>query len=310
MDIDILVWLQGLRSDALTQIMSFITKFGSEIAAIAIACFAYWCLNRRTGNRMMLTMLGGLMLNQLLKIVFVAHRPWVRSERVQPVESAIPDATGYSFPSGHTANATSAYGGLTHDRRVKTALRVLSWVLIALIGFSRVYLGVHTPQDVLVSLALGVALIFLMDALSKKLESRPKLDVPIALGIVLIAAATLLITLFRSYPAGDTPEDIARNTGDLFKLVGAVLGMTAGWLLERRTIRFEKPANFLTGLMRFALGLVVVLALLRLPKSLLASLLGDAWGGLVRYMITCFGALYLWPRLFTLYEGRLTKTEK
>ncbi|MBQ4452539.1 MAG: phosphatase PAP2 family protein, partial [Clostridia bacterium] len=202
MDISVLVWLGEHRTDALTKIMSVLTHAGSEIAAIAVICLVYWCMSRRTGTRMLLTMLSGLMLNQLLKILFVAHRPWVRSSDVKPVESALDDATGYSFPSGHTANAAAAYGGLAHGKKAKPWLKALAWALVLLVGFSRMYLGVHTPQDVLVSLVLGIALIWLMDKLSAKLEEKPNLYIPVSLSILAAGALTLAVTLLRSYPAG------------------------------------------------------------------------------------------------------------
>ena len=309
MDISVLVWLGEHRTDALTKIMSVLTHAGSEIAAIAVICLVYWCMSRRTGTRMLLTMLSGLMLNQLLKILFVAHRPWVRSSDVKPVESALDDATGYSFPSGHTANAAAAYGGLAHGKEAKPWVKALAWALVLLVAFSRMYLGVHTPQDVLVSLVLSIALIWLMDKLSAKLEEKPNLDIPVSLSILAAGALTLAVTLLRSYPAGDSAEDIARNTNDIFKLVGAVVGMTGGWLLERRLVRFEKPRTFLTGLIRFVLGIVLVVGILKGTKPLFVSLLGETWGGTVRYMVTCFAALYLWPLLFTALE-RITGKKK
>ncbi len=305
MDISILEWLGEHRSGFLTKIMSLVTKGGSEIAVIAIVCFAYWCMNRRTGNRMLLTMVSGLMLNQLLKILFVTRRPWLRSARVKPVESALPDASGYSFPSGHTTNAVSAYGGLAYGKAVNALFKVLAWVLIALIGLSRLYLGVHTPQDVLVSLAAGIALLFLMDALSEKLEKNPALDIPICACILLTGAATLLITLLRTYPPESDAAEIAKNTQDIFKMVGAMIGLISGWLLERRFIRFEKPSGLLYAACRFVLGLVLVLALLKGLKPLFGGEDETKWLSIVRYAATCLGALFVWPLIFTKIERKL-----
>ena len=157
MDLAVLKWFEGIRTPFLDRAMSVITFLGSEMAAVGLICIAYWCLSRRFGNRMLLTMMSGLLINQLLKIIFTVRRPWVRYEgEYEPVEGALEDAAGYSFPSGHTANAAAAYGGLAHEKGVKWYWKLLAWVLVALIGISRMYLGVHTPQDVLVSLALSV----------------------------------------------------------------------------------------------------------------------------------------------------------
>lgn len=306
MDLAVLQWFEGIRTPFLDRLMSIITFAGSEVAAVGLICAAYWCLSRRLGNRMLLTMLSGLLINQLLKIIFVVRRPWVRYEgEYKPVEGALKDAAGYSFPSGHTANAAAAYGGLAHGKSTKWYLKLLAWVLVALIGISRMYLGVHTPQDVLVSLVITVVLIFAMDRLAAWLEENPGRDVWVILCVAVIGLATLLIALFRSFPEGDTQETIDANTMDIFKMVGAIGGLAAGWLMERRLVRFDKPKKLLHGIVRLVCGLVIVLALLKLTKSPLNSLLGEKAGGVVRYFITCFAALFAWPWCFVKLEEKV-----
>ncbi|MBQ3668672.1 MAG: phosphatase PAP2 family protein [Clostridia bacterium] len=302
MDIEALVWFGEHRTEFLTKFMSIITYAGSEIAAIGIACLVYWCFNRKTGNRMLLTMLSSLLSNQLLKIVVVARRPWVRSARVKADPDAIKEATGYSFPSGHTANAAAAFGGLAYGEKVKLVLKVLAWLLVVLVAISRLYLGVHTPQDVLIGLAMSIVLVYVMGWVSDKLEKNPKLDVTICAIALTLAAVTLLVAIFRHFPG--TAEEIKTNRADAFKLVGAVIGMMLGWLLERRTVGFDKPKNIGFAFMRLLVGLALVLALLKGTKSALNSLLGDFAGSVVRYFLTCFTAIYLWPLIFNKIEKR------
>ncbi|MBQ3761765.1 MAG: phosphatase PAP2 family protein [Clostridia bacterium] len=307
MDLDILYWLQTNRPEFVGKLMSVFTFFGNEIIAIGIACLVYWCLSRKTGTRLLLSMLFGLTINQLLKISFAARRPWVRSagtdKEIVPYANAIDDATAYSFPSGHTANAAAAYGALVYGKGVKRVFKILAWILVVLVGVSRLYLGVHTPQDVLASLVLGVILVFLMGRLSEKLEENPKLDLPIALSAFALAAAALIVALTRKLPGDE--EEIARNTMDVFKTVGAVCGMMLGWMLERRFVRFDKPATILSAALRLVIGMALVFALLNATKPLFISLLGESAGGAVRYFITCFVAIFVWPLLFKRLEKRL-----
>lgn len=85
-----------------------------------------------------------------------AYKPWIRDGRITPVESANSGASGYSFPSGHTAKAMAVWGGLAvHDFKRNKPIASFLLLIILAVGFSRNYLGVHTPQDVIVSLILG-----------------------------------------------------------------------------------------------------------------------------------------------------------
>lgn len=100
--------------------------------------------------------------NQFLKNTFCVYRPWIRDSRIEPVSGAKSGATGYSFPSGHTASSTGVYGSLgIFCRKNYKLISIFSFILIFLIMFSRNWLGVHTPQDVIVAFLCGFVLIVL-----------------------------------------------------------------------------------------------------------------------------------------------------
>ena len=101
----------------------------------------------------------GLLANQFLKITCRVPRPWVRDKNFTIVESARQEASGYSFPSGHTQNIAGTFGaiGATSKRRW---FSIVCIVIIVLVAFSRMYLGVHTPLDVLTSVAISLLLVF------------------------------------------------------------------------------------------------------------------------------------------------------
>lgn len=302
MDIDVLLWFQEHRCGFLDAVMNACSTLGGDVIALAFVCLVFWCMNRREGNRMVLNMFSGLVLNQLIKIAVAARRPWVRDSRIRPygstlneqgvpVGGAIVDATAYSFPSGHTANAVSVFGGYTYKRQ--WWLNVIVWIFVALIAVSRMYLGVHTPQDVAFSIVFGIILVILMDKLADALEKKPSLDIVIVGVFLLLGVATVIITLIRMNGA---PVD--DNTRDAFKTTGANAGVMLGWLLERRTVRFERPKTVFKGIIRFAVGVAVTVAFLELPKTLLNNMLGEICGNLLRYFLTCFVAIYLYPMAF------------
>jgi len=293
MDINILAWIAEHRTDWLTSLMSAVTFAGSEIFLIGIVCILYWCISRKTGDRMLLTLFSGIVVNQYLKVIFCVPRPWVRSERVKVVPSAIEDATGYSFPSGHTANAVSNFGSISRIDRMKKYGWIF-WGIAILIGFSRMYLGVHTPQDVLVSLVLGAILIFLMEKLNDALQKKPSLDIVISIAGIALGVGLCLFAYFRPYP----DENGLKISFDTFKLAGASVGIMIGWVLERRTVKFEIPKEFLKKALRFIGGLLLVLLIMKGLKIALNSLFGELAGSFIRYFLVGIVATYVWPMIF------------
>ena len=143
----VLYALESIRTPALDKIMSVITLLGGELFFMVIAVTVFWCVSKREGYYLMIVGFFGTVINQFLKILCCVPRPWIKDPDFTIVESARAEATGYSFPSGHTQNAVATYGGIARYTR-RGWLRVVLVVLTVLIAFSRMYLGVHTPLDV------------------------------------------------------------------------------------------------------------------------------------------------------------------
>ncbi len=99
---DFLRFLEGIRTPALTQFMSAITYFGSELFFLAFAVIVFWCVSKRGGYYILLVGFLGTACNQFMKIWFRIPRPWMLDPEFHVVESARAGAGGYSFPSGHT----------------------------------------------------------------------------------------------------------------------------------------------------------------------------------------------------------------
>ena len=97
---DFLRLLEGIRSPLFNKIFQFVTYFGQELLIIAFICTLYWCVNKRFAYILGFTYFTAGLCVQTLKITFRIPRPWVIDPNFHPVESAVPAATGYSFPSG------------------------------------------------------------------------------------------------------------------------------------------------------------------------------------------------------------------
>ena len=155
----VLYWLESIRAPWLDAVMLAISQLGGEILFMAIVIALFWCTDKRKGYYLMTVGFFGIVANQFLKLVFRVSRPWIRDPEFTIVEGARAGATGYSFPSGHTQNAAAVLGCPARMAR-KKGLKITLWVLYALVGISRMYLGVHTPYDVGVGVVMGLVLVF------------------------------------------------------------------------------------------------------------------------------------------------------
>ncbi|MBQ9837342.1 MAG: phosphatase PAP2 family protein, partial [Oscillospiraceae bacterium] len=104
--------LERIRAPWLDTVMSLITHLGSETLFMVIAITVFWCVNKRHGYYLLSVGFVGTLFNQALKLMFRIPRPWVLDENFTIVESARADATGYSFPSGHTQSVVGTMGGV------------------------------------------------------------------------------------------------------------------------------------------------------------------------------------------------------
>ena len=152
-------WLQVHANARLTVFLLIITRVHGTIgiflatAVIGVYC---WRQHRSWTLTLSLTVYVGALLNLLLKNLFVRPRPYF--------QHPILTLTGYGFPSGHTMMATVFYGTLcvfavsrARDWKRRGLAVSLTALLIALVGFSRIYLGAHYLSDVLGAMAEGLA---------------------------------------------------------------------------------------------------------------------------------------------------------
>jgi undecaprenyl-diphosphatase len=145
-------WVEAMFRD--------LTSLGSPVvlALITIAVVGYLWLERKRGTALFLVLavVGGAMLETLLKLGFARPRPELVSHLV--------DVTSFSFPSGHATMATITYltlgvllARVQERRRMKLYLLAVAILVALIVGISRVYLGVHWPTDVLAGWCIGAA---------------------------------------------------------------------------------------------------------------------------------------------------------
>lgn len=294
---EFLYLLESIRNPVLDGFFSLITHLGSEIVFMALAVVLYWCVSKRQGLYLLAVGCLGTTINQFLKITFRIPRPWVRDPDFTIVEAARADATGYSFPSGHTQSAFGVFGCLARDAK-RRGWAVAYWVLAVLVGFSRMYLGVHTPMDVGVSVLAALVLVFALHPLFRDLDAQPMRGFWILLGLMGINVLFLLYATCWPFPADADAEQLAHGVSNAAKLTGALGGMALGYLLDQKKVRFSPAAPLPGQILKCVLGLALVLAMKEGLKPVLSGLVSSTWSGVIRYGLLAFFAAGIWPMTF------------
>ena len=290
--------LEGLRTPMGDAFFSLITHLGEETLFIVIALAVYWCVSKRQGIYLICVGFLGTAVNQFLKLLFRVPRPWVLDENFTIVESARAEATGYSFPSGHTQSSVGVFGclGYTAKRR---CWRLLCIALCVLVPFSRMYLGVHTPKDVLVSVVLALAMVFALPPILDRLLGK-KHGMHILFGALTgLTGLILLFMLTYHYPTDMDAELYANGLNGAAKILGCFLGVWLGWALEDKYVGFDPAAPLLVQGLKLGGGFAVVLGIKILAKAPLLALFGAAPpASAVRYFLIAFFAAGVWPMSF------------
>ena len=303
---ELLYFLEGLRTPAGDAFFSVITLFGEETLFIVMGLLFYWCVDKREGYYLLSVGLVGTVINQFLKLLFRVPRPWVRDEAFTIVESAREAASGYSFPSGHTQSSVGIFGAIARWNRQKW-VRILCIVLCVLVPLSRMYLGVHTPADVGVSVVIALALVFGLYPVMRKAANSPRAMGKVFAGMTAIAAAYLAFVLIYPFPADVDAHNLVSGTKNAFTMLGCVVGLWAAYEIEHRWIRFETKGVWWVQALKLAVGLLPMLAIKSgLKAPLQAMILNDYLADGIRYFLVVIFAGCVWPLTFPLFR-RLEK---
>ncbi len=301
-----LYFLENLRNPVLDAFFSFITLFGEETIFMAVGMIVFWCVNKYKGYYLLCVGFLGTVLNQFLKILCRVPRPWVKDPDFTIVESASEAATGYSFPSGHTQTAVGLYGGIARMEK-STALRVGMIVLAALVALSRMYLGVHTPADVLTSVGIAAVLVFVAYPVFRKAEKSPRLMTAVLISFIVLMVAYLCFVQFYPFPAEVYTADAVHNLESArkngFTLLGCAVGLLLTYIVDRKWIHFDTKAVWWAQILKTVGGILLVLATKELLRAPLDALFGGHLAARsVRYFLIVVVGGILWPMTFKFFS--------
>jgi len=301
--------LEAVRTPLFDAVFQFFTFFGEETIFMIVAMGFFWCIDKKTGYLLLYVSFLGNIINTFLKLIFLVPRPWALDKDFTIVESARAEATGYSFPSGHTQNSAGMFFGLTWARK-ELWIRIVCVALALLVAFSRMYLGVHTPADVLVSLGVALLLVAVAYPLLNRAWDNAKWFVPLVSVLLAVGVALILYIELVPMPANAIAQFSLECNETGYKMVGGAFGFALVLWLERKYINFSVKAVWWAQLLKLALGLGIVIAVrMALKAPLLALCGGHNAGNAIRYFLMVLVGGALWPLTFKFF-GKLGRKKE
>ena len=307
-DIQYLLMLQDLRNATggiFDEFFNAISKFAVDILPF-LPFVIFWGVDKKWGYYFLTTHWVGELINGVIKLTVCAYRPWIRSDLIEPAGDSKTAATGYSFPSGHTRTATTVYGSIFVWQKDKRRwLAVLCIVLIALTGFSRNFLGVHTPQDVIVAILESVIILFAVSFISKKVSGNDKtLDILTVIGVIVVIVSLIYIQV-KPYPmdydeAGKLLVNPAKMMNDCFKACGSFLGLLIGSFVDRHYMHFEIPEGAKNLPILVTVGVAITFSWKEyFGPATFGAAFGGHWGNFIVRLIMLLFAMIVWPIVIT-----------
>ncbi len=282
---EIIKLIQSISNPFFDMLFQGITMLGEDNFFMLATAVVYWCVSKEWGYRLGFICLTSAAVNQALKDIFrvprVIGEEGIRSLRLHT-------AGGFSFPSGHT-QSTASFWTLIMLHFRKQRLYVTGAAIILLVGFSRLYLGVHRPVDILGGIAVGWGWVIIWNYLDRVAGIKGK-----AIYLLFIIPVLTGMWLFS-------------NNQDYYKVAGGLLGLYLGYIIEPRYIRFRVEARWELQVIKLALGLTTLLAIRMALKHVLPDV---PMSHFVRYFVLVIWMTIVMPVLYTALSRRFDRKSR
>lgn len=241
--VEVILWFQQF-SPVLDWPFKSLTFLGNLEFFLILMPFIYWCLDRRTGVRLLIFFLVSAYLNSIAKVLLNQPRPFQFDPRVKPL---VP-AEGGGLPSGHTQGAVVVWGYLASQSR-RPARWVFAGFLMIGIPLSRLYLGVHFPTDLIGGYILGALLLMMCLKFAPKAETWL-----VQKGIFWQLMMAMVLPIFFILISPSAALTSLNASGILF-------GFAPGVVVERRWIKFCAEGSLARRSLRLVVGLVILIGI-------------------------------------------------
>lgn len=275
MELEILRHIQSIANPFFDFLFQLITMCGEQIVLISIISIIYWELDKKFGEYIAYSVLTSVLLNNAVKDIFKMKRP-IGEEGIRTLREKT--ATGYSFPSGHTQSSASFYGAMAIYLK-KKAMYIIATIMIILIGFSRLYLGVHYPKDVIVGGILGVLTSLICYKLYNRFENK-----------MLLYVITFIVFI---------PALTFAHSADFIKGMGTYLGFVIGMYIEKKYVNFSIEGSTTVKVIRVLLGILILLVLQVGLKAIFPS---ETIFSFIRYALISFVGIGIYPMIFKKFK--------
>lgn len=285
-EIDFLKLLEGLRTGFLNTLFEMITILGEETLIILIVAIIYFAFSKKEAKRLFFIVVTSTAVNTIAKNLVRRPRPFANGEITAIRQET---ATGYSFPSGHTQNIATL-GTYFSERIRKIWFIIIASIVVLLVGFSRMYLGVHYPSDVIVGLLLGIGVTIGFGFLYDKVKNQN----------LLMLIMLLVITPFFIAFMFTKDEQALSLSANFYKMYGIFAGLLVGSVFEENLVQYNIEGPIWKKVLRVVIAIGLVFAvkegfkLIYKGAGIHVKLIMDS----IRYFLMLFVGLGVCPLLF------------
>lgn len=267
-------FIQLIQSFATPFTDLFLTVFNmlsQQYFLVFLVALIYWTIDKQKGEQLAYSLLLTINISCGIKGIFKIPRPYTY-EGIRVLNKTT--APGYSFPSADSSAAASV--AFTIGSWVKKPwVKWLLAIYVILIGFCRIYFGLHFPTDVLAGFLIGVIIAYCIKKILSVLQDTFKLN-------IILVFTLLLFALWKQEP-------------DYYKTLGLILGAVAGIEIEHKFVNFSNDISLSKKVLRLILGLVGIIIIAILTSHFMPE--GNIYCVIEKFFLTFF-AVGVYPWIF------------